>query len=341
MKKSLFALAAVASLGLFLAGCGEDSDPCDDLSCTDAQTCRTYYDSLNILRGACAVSDEVCSKQGLVVKEDTTKAGADRWTCAAGESTAKCTKDADCSVDGSMKCDIDGDHGALNTCYTPSAIEQATEYKYVKIQDETPEVKTGYDPGADIDAVVLTKSAANGGGEYYAADVVQYWRGGGQVCKGKDQSKCKEPGHAYDPDKIIGAPDAVVDYANPDREGICHYLDTANTDYTNEETGKVFLFVSLGGKGNVDGKSTGFIIVQMQKKIENGDNLSVMELGGCKIKKEDTFDKNKDINNAEAEKISVSVAISDDAADGEWIEVIKSSSATKGVVSATVANIPE
>ena len=336
MKKSLFTLAAVASLGLFLAGCGEDSDPCEDMTCKDTEQCRTYYNSLNMLTGVCAVSDEVCAAQGLVAKEDTTKTGADRWSCAAGESQATCKKDADCG-DG-MKCDVDGEHGALNTCYTPSTVEQATEYKYVKIQDETNEDKAGYDPGADIDAVVLTKSAENGGGEFYAADVVQYWRGGGSVCKGQDQDKCKEPGHAFDPTKILGKPDAVVDYANPDREGVCHYLDTANTDYTNETEGKVFLFVSLGGKGATGG---GYIIVQMAKKIENGDKLSVMELGDCKINKEDTFDKKDDVPSAKAEQVTVSVAISDDAADGDWIKVIDSSSAMKGVISTTVAGIPE
>ncbi len=354
MKKSLFAIAAIACLGMFSAACDEDSVNdffngltdgaliCTDIDGEDEDNdCNKYCEEaglncgeagacqVNLISGnpvaKCVVSKEVCDAQGLEVTHVTlhTSNGTayESYSCASAAQDVTCNKDADCDVENGYKCDIDGDYVQMNHCYNPAEYGvTGDEYKYVKIQDESPVSNKGEDPGADIDAVVLMKADNS---QYYASDVKAYFRG--------DGTSSVEKNKAFVPDAILGAPDSVIDVTNPD--GKCKYLDMEKTvDKANDA---FFTFVSLGGK--TEGKDGGYIIVEMQKGMENGDKLFVVELGDCALVAETTQSGNS--SNAITEAISVSVAVSDDYSNNSWVPVINSSKAVKGVVTGTIANL--
>jgi len=90
-------------------------------------------------------------------------------------------------------------------------------YLFVRVDDISDHI-AGFDPGADIDAVVLTK--AGGGTKHYATTVESY-------------SAAPSDPNASDPTLALGAPDAF--YAYPD------------TSVCNVDSG----FVSLGGAGTL------------------------------------------------------------------------------------------
>jgi len=355
MKKSLFALAAVACFGLMSAGCDEDSlnkaiddlvegnigcsaldkdedkaEACEKLceeagvKCGDAGACL-----INKLNGvasySCTPTEEVCTAQGLVITNviNKTADGAEynAYNCAAAAQDVTCNKDADCDVNNGYKCDIDGDYVQMNHCYNPADYGVSDEeYKYVKVQDESPVNSKGEDPGADIDAIVLQKAD---GSQYYAADIKSYHRGDGTSNVEKDK--------AFNPNAILGAPDSVLDVTNPD--GKCNYLDMEKSNV--DDNGLIYTFVSLGGK--TEGKDGGYIIVEMQKAAEVGDKLFVVELGNCDLVAETT--QSGKSSTAGAEAISVSVSVSDDYSDGVWVPVINSSTAIKGVVTGSITTL--
>jgi LAS superfamily LD-carboxypeptidase LdcB len=116
-------------------------------------------------------------------------------------------------------------------------------YRYVRI-DDLSGATGGADPGADIDAVVITRK---GSGQYlYAAASTFYFASPSSVS-------------AADPAEALGPPDAF--YAWPEDPSVCH-VDGG--------------FVSLGGGGT--------LIVEMPEPIVAGDIVTVLEVGACTYK---------------------------------------------------------
>ncbi|MCB9730153.1 MAG: D-alanyl-D-alanine carboxypeptidase family protein [Deltaproteobacteria bacterium] len=113
-------------------------------------------------------------------------------------------------------------------------------YRYVRI-DDLSGVEGGADPGADIDAVVITRQ---GSGEHIYATAVTFYYA------------TPSPVSAGDPAEALGPPDAF--YAWPDDLSVC-IVDGG--------------FVSLGGAGS--------LIVEMPEPIVQGDILTVLEVGAC------------------------------------------------------------
>jgi len=306
---------------------GEDKQACTELCeevgvmCGDAGACviMKIHGELNY---SCSLTPEVCYEQGLNWDSDANHTAMGiyyiSYSCVASTEDVVCESDADCFADD--KCDIYGDYVQMNHCYNPADYGVYQEYRYVKVQDESPVSSDGADPGADIDAVVLRKPD---GSMYYAVDVKAYYRGDGLSSNEKNK--------AFNPEAIIGAPNSVLDVTNPD--GTCNYLDMDQT--VDKENDAHYTFVSLGGK--TEGRDGGFIVVEMQNAIENGDELIVVELGDCDLVAETT--QAGASSTAKAEEISVSVSVSDDYYDSSWIPVINSATAVKGVVSDIVVGL--
>ncbi|MDX9719448.1 MAG: hypothetical protein RBU37_01780 [Myxococcota bacterium] len=131
-------------------------------------------------------------------------------------------------------------------------------YLYVRIDDVTAS-PTGENKGVDLDAVVLLKPS---GERFYAEQVESYELGMGEVL--------------YDePSVILGPPDAFFEW-QPDEPGCCG---------TNEQD-----FVALGQGGS--------IVVRMGAAMEEGDRLSVLEVGGrcqCPISGSEYYDDDLDV----------------------------------------------
>ncbi|MEZ4265131.1 MAG: D-alanyl-D-alanine carboxypeptidase family protein [Myxococcota bacterium] len=116
-------------------------------------------------------------------------------------------------------------------------------YRYVRI-DDLSGATGGADPGADIDAVVITRK---GSGEHlYAVASTFYYATPASVSAG-------------DAAEALGAPDAF--YAWPEDPTVCH-VDGG--------------FVSLGGGGT--------LIVEMPEPIVAGDVVTILEVGACTYK---------------------------------------------------------
>jgi hypothetical protein len=307
MKKSLFALAAMATLGIFAYGCGDDDSVCDDVVCDTVGTvCRVQ--NLPILgnTGVCAPSDETCKAQfpdgdGYFNEVD--------WTCKDrsaehhGTNENGCQSNDDCTEAPYLRC---------NTQTGECEEEVGEEYRYVRIDDLSPaepSTTTKEDPGVDIDAVVLVK---RDGTKFNIKAVQGYSRSDGGSAKPEDAA------HAYDPAAIIGDPDSIVNYTDPD--GKCNYMNNDKTKFT---------FVSLGGLG-------GYIIGEMGGAIENGDDLYVLEVGDCDLNAATTQSGNS--SKAGAENFKVAVSIAKDA-DSEWKQVINDTAASKGVVHSKISGL--
>ena len=148
------------------------------------------------------------------------------------------------------------------------------QYRFVRIDDLS--TRSLSSDGADIDAIILTKA----NGEVFYASAVE----------GLIYSDPQTDG--YNPEEALGAPDAFYNAAMNDFS-VC---DIGETDARP--------FVSLGGEGGV-------LVVRMDANIEEGDTLTVLEVGGC------------DYGNGEAivEEIGVSIAVSSDIDTGLWLEL--------------------
>ena len=269
MKKSLLLLASVACLGMFAVGCeGDDTDPCENMTCDVGQECTTTDYGFFGKLAACTATEETCKalnaeKEGaqyqLQIHPIKGKICVDQ-SAQGGSGTTDdglCYKNADCEEAAGEQCDT-----TTGYCEIPA---QDNEYRYVRIDDLSPKTSDGEDPGADIDAVVIQK--ASNGSKFYATDVIAYAHGDGGSTKAEDLE------HAYNPKAALGAPDSIVDYT----------------------------FVSLGGEG-------GHIVLEMGAAIENGDKMYVTETGDCKLVKDTTRSGKGGNAKAEQFKVSLAAS---------------------------------
>jgi hypothetical protein len=326
MKKVLWVLSSLALVGMGFVGCDDDEDACNN-DCEDNQICAPLstgtsecVDKAKIL-DKCKADDAKSLKNCYVLKKD-----GDDYRCIIDEvkCTNYCYGDSDCSSGSS--CDT-----ASHTCKAGAS----TDYKYIRIDDLTPASETAgkSDPGVDLDAIVLVKA---GGSQKYVKDVKQYKRGDNKT--GNDAKV-----FAGDEKKIVGAPDSLTAYGtdgatckyfqdssnskgdskcDPDKYGQSGYgtkADGTACDYS-------YTFVSLGGVG-------GYIVVEMEDKLEVGDQLDIVEVGNCKLVNTASGSEIA-ASRVGAENMEVRVSVSNDNADTfKAIAAIKSGNASKGVFS--------
>lgn len=316
MKKSIWALSAIALLGFGLVGCGGDEgDECTtDLDCD-------------------ATAGLVCNTQSGVCQSGTSNACAGKcddssclpvYTCSGTVSMCVPTTAPSCTSDqilyqdgeGLLLCisNVDSDDDALCGGGTVDPgnpdVPAPTDYRYVRIDDLSPKMTENdgkEDPGADIDAVGVKQKE---GGFIWAQSVMGYNRADGQ-------SSVKDKSIAANPEMALGEPDSVTGYAEKDGKCVYYTGDASDAD------SRAYTFVSLGGQG-------GYLIVDMGVGVVDGDVVHVMELGDCEL--QNTSDGKK--SNAKKEKIKVSVSVAS-AFDSTW-KTLGEAEATKGVVTFNV-----
>lgn len=381
MKKSLFAIAALAVAGLGFMGCDEilndacngtctsdqlcvetvnkgaacyaedlvkvDADECDNgrqlntdgtITCAEAQQCGdktceigkycvTALDENDLEVQGCVAETKNCDP-GWVLQwqEDGTV------LCINGTVQSSCNSNDDCTEEGFI-C-------VANQCIKGEESVELSGYKYVRIDDLTdPQVAccgtddagnvksctkcTMEDPGADIDAIVLTKKETKA--SYYVASVKEY------------KNDFQEGGNRYNEDvpmatyakAIEGKPDSLYQYGTeawPEDDAECRYVKEGAPKWPNY-TAEDRTFVSLGGQG-------GYIIVEMEEKMEEGDKLDVLELGECKMIKSDG--SNNSASNVPAEKIKIQIAVKSDAAESDWKVLNNEVNAVNGLITLNV-----
>ena len=134
----------------------------------------------------------------------------------------------------------DGDTIGGDSYSEVEELAEIPDYRYVRIDDLSTKSDT-IDGGADIDAVILSKTS---GEIAFAVGVEGFQHGGGR-------------GDDLDPTKALGAPDSFYRYYAND-------MSVCDVDGNG--------FVSLGG---------GSLVLEMGDVIASGDTLSVLEVGGC------------------------------------------------------------
>lgn len=328
MKKSLWILSALALVGFAFTGCSNDCETADD--CADGEYCiEALYaaaggnddtDSVEVgdmFCSACPVDCDPASQYPVCVA--SVHACAAQASCPAGQqfqvngNTASCISDSVKSCNADTDCENGWICGASKVC-EPKA---ADEFKYVRIDDMSDDCTTKktceeVDPGADIDAVVLTKAD---GAKHYAVGVAGYLRSDKKTEKDSytDKNGVKS---ATDPTKALNEPDSFTGYPNAD--GKCVYFTDANkTEHP---------YVSLGGKG-------GYVALEMGAPIVAGDKIDVLEVGSCELT--NTKDGGKQVAKSEAIQLQVSVS-----KDSGW-KVIGSKTAddtNKGILSFTISD---
>lgn len=354
MKKTLWALSAMALIGFGMVGCGDD-DECvigDPSSCDGDLVCAVQIDLSNKCVDHCTAQGLACGENQECKKAETTG----NWVCldkdvedcpvvagvqqirnengdCVAPDTGSCQADTDCEKNNNanehyicnMKthmCEVEAD---VVKGYTFVRIDDASDVAYT-LDAEACKGKTGQyikgtdkktcydDPGADIDAIVLTKAA--GGEPIYATEVYYYKIG--DVTVSREQAKEMTSKIATNPNMALKKPDSFNGYpANNDK--CLLYVDAEHTARP---------FVSLGGKGGV-------LIVQMGGNIEAGDKLDVLELGGCEW--DNGIDANSSHQAAVEEEIEVFISIADDI-EGTWKSLgkKKGDKTNKGVLSYTI-----
>lgn len=329
MKKSLWILSALALVGFAFTGCSNDCETNDD--CADGEYCiealvasaggNDDTDSVEVGDMFCSACQTDCQADAAhpVCVESLHLCGA-RAACDAGMTMQAEGGYATCIVGTVKSCNADTDCENGMVCKDKvCSPKTADEFKYVRIDDMSPVCELDKttkkchkdDPGADIDAVVLTKTST--GAVSYAASVVGYQRSDGlKAGERYDESKPI----ATDPNKAVGKPDSFTAY--PNKDGKCvYYTDSAHTDHP---------YVSLGGQG-------GYIALQMSEAIEANDTIDVLEVGACDLQNTSDGKAQK----ALTEPIKVSVSIS--GADGSWKEVgqLEANDTNKGILSFKVS----
>lgn len=361
MKKSLFALAAMASLGLFAFGCGdgESGDSCvtsldcktedgyichpTEFTCQLNDGCGLKCDAsqgltCNKTNGKCVEpAAETCQTTGCPDKFTCVEDDQGAWACMPDDQ--KCYNNtvwssvAEMCVDADSESCEDGTNescsGAgktvcdpdLKLCVPRQVSSDPKPYKYVKIEDLS---SNEYDkPNKEDPGVDIDAIVLTkaGSGEKIYAESVVGYQ------RGNTQSTV-ETRRAYVPNEALHAPDSFVSY--PSDMEKCNYYKGTVPDKNAPDEDYVYTFVSLGGVG-------GYLIVGMGGNIEEGDTLDVVELSDCKLANTQTADG----SNADAEKDGMKVQVSaSKKVDGEWV-FITSGTATKGILSETIPALVE
>lgn len=161
-------------------------------------------------------------------------------------------------------CEVDGDgdaetSGTTNTTTDTSGSTSggtdttvvAANYYFVRVVDRSTNI-TGSNPGADLDAISITKKST--GERNYVTRVEEYL----------PVNEADIAAASFVPENIVGEPEAFGIPFNPANAGPDKDCDLADAN-----------FVALGGVG-------GSIIVSFgDAHVENGDVVTVYEIGGC------------------------------------------------------------
>lgn len=195
-----------------------------------------------------------------------------------------------CEVDD----DADADGGTSTDGTTDGATDGTTDgtepillnYRYVRVTDISGN-DTGNNPGADIDAIILTKA---GGGDVMPTAVIDSFSGSNAT-------------EAIVPEEVLTLD--AFSTSNPSSGATCSlYRDANGTNST---------FFALGGDG--------FVTVQFAEPgLEVGDTLRVLEVGNCEFT---GLDGNT--GTAGAENVMVEVSVGSDAS-GTWRTVVSNGS---------------
>lgn len=360
MKKSLFALAAMASLGLFAFGCGdgESGDSCltgcaEGLACNAKLECQPiddcYANNGNKFckddglvcqpsNGKCVEpAAETCQTTGCPDKFTCVEDDQGAWACMPDDqkcynntvwsSVAEMCVDADsesCEDGANESCSGEGKTVCdpdLKLCVPRQVSSDPKPYKYVKIEDLSPAQYADKNvEDPGVDIDAIVLTKKNSGEKIHAASVVGYARGDGQ--------SSVESRRAFVPDEALGEPDSFVSYPN-DMTNCNYYKGTVPAKDAPDED-YVYTFVSLGGVG-------GYLIVGMGGNIEEGDTLDVIELSDCKL----ANTQSSNGKDAVAEKDGMEVQVSaSKKVDGDWV-FITSGTATAGILSETIPALVE
>ena len=328
MKKTIWALSAIAAMGLAFVACEDEEETTTTDACNNAcvNTAKPYCVAANS-------GNHVCSARQSC---DENKVFDDEGLCISG-TVSGCVSDDDCDKD--YVCDLTLDKPVCipeNTAQEVFSFVRIDDLSaaYIKYEQHhsskptevcfgpdsgtgTPDKTNCYkDPGADIDAIALVKSGANAG-TFYATSVKEYVRAIDQISMQETDisDAAVDDGIAADPRKALGEPDAFIFYGKENKDQ-CNLWNDAGDSRT---------YVSLGGVG-------GYIIVQMAKNIEAGDKLDVLEVGKCTYR--DSSGNTQEGRLAQSEEIKVQVSTKADK-DGSW-KLVGTSEATetnKGILS--------
>ena len=291
-------------------------------------TVKTCNNDEDCESGYVCDANKVCAPDAKTCEKDTDCETG--YVCKAKQCVADaktCEKDTDCEtgyvckakqcVADANACENDADCETGYVCKAKQCVvEVYNEFKYVRIDDMSVACtldKDGLchvdDPGADIDAVVLTKVDNT---LHYAVSVTGYQRSDG--LKAGERFDQNIPA-ATDPTRALGQPDAFAAY--PAVDGKCaYYIDAEKT---------VHPYVSLGGMG-------GYVVLEMANAIEAGDKIDVLEIGACDLQNT----KDGGSQKAKAEEIQISIS-----STGETWKIVGKHSAdstNQGILSFTISS---
>lgn len=361
MKKTFWALSLMALLGFVgmtaceeedLGGGGEGGgDVVDPDQCQKNEDCsegangfgseaKKYCVTANTGRKVCGKYDACCA--------DGDAEACDREFDETGECVSKgghvseCNADTDCDKDLGEVCDKSAGYGV---CKKDNHAVQT--FKFVRVDDASEDKYTGAwnsekrcaptkaggcenDPGADIDAIVLTKN----GTPSYVADVYDYHFGVATEDVKFNKGDTNAPKYATNPLNIVGEPDSISNYGTADAS--CKlFIDPEEKNCFGDGDNGIPCtdrpFVSLGGPG-------GYIIVEMQNAIDAGDKLDILEVGDCKMANCDGDSADKCAKSkAVADGVKVFISMSD-VYDGDWKVVSDAQTPAMGVVSLEITS---
>ncbi len=297
MKKVLWTLSALSLMGFGLVGCGdsEEGEACDITTpCAEGLGCfdGICHQAITCGSSQCNADTQRC------LEGATTSNGQD--TCAP-KNTPDCDEGQLHDISDNFLCVSEAcDPSTDATC--PGYDEGS--YKYVQLVDLSAAADANSskeDPGADIDAIVLFKKGTNA--QVLPESVVGYEPAVEGFKNNKDVA-----GIANDPTAVLTI-DSFVGYPSS-YAGKCKYFD--------DDKSSKRPFVSLGGNG-------GTITVKMKEAIEEGDTLSVLELGGCTLINTADGKEQKAVGK---EPVKVQVAVSGDTG-ASWVVIGTSENAVK------------
>lgn len=308
MKKLAWLLGAVALVGL--SACDADENNCGNVNCDESAPLCVLAANNKAGVDVCLTNDK---------KDAYDYCGHDKATAVA----THWMNNGACDPRGTGSCNNDSDCEEGQTCNNKTHICEdggPKGAKLVRIDDlsETSTDKTKEDPGADIDAIVLTKKD---GTNAYATSVLGYLRGDGVASQKGEKSM------AIDPTAALNEPDSFLNYPNHKGECYLYKKDTKQGEAMRP-------FVSLGGKG-------GYLIVEMGDVIEAGDTLNVLELGGCTLMNRAD---GKTGTKGQPEGVEVRISITNNSNLADWKVIGDSEQAAKdknyeGILSIKISDV--